>query len=413
MAEEQQSDLEKTEPASARRLEQAREQGQVARSIELTTFSALLVSGGLLLFAGAGLLDGLRTILRNGLTLDRASAYEPALAMSRLYQSLFDALWVLAPLFVACMLVALAAPMLLSGFLFSGQALEPRWNRMSPIAFVGRTFSAQGLVELLKAILKTVFLGGIVVTMLWKQKDAIVLLAVEPLEGALAHVGSLMTDAFVAVMLAMLVIVLIDVPFQLWNHAKQLRMTKEEVKRESKETDGNPEIKWRIRALQREMSRRRMMAEVPKADVIITNPTHYAVALRYQEKRMRAPQVVAKGTREMAERILELARENQVPVLRAAPLARALYKHAEIGEAVPSALYGAVAEVLAWVYQLRLARGYGSVVPGAPQSLDVPPGLDPGPDTDADAVQDAPPGALVPGVAAAIRERPVGDGRRA
>jgi flagellar biosynthetic protein FlhB len=166
---------------------------------------------------------------------------------------------------------------------------------------------------------------------------------------------------------------------------QQLRMTKEEVRQESKETDGNPEVKGRIRAMQREMARRRMMSAVPKADVVITNPTHYAVALQYQEGRMRAPQVVAKGTRETAARILELARENDVPVLSAPPLARALYRHAEIGDGVPAPLYGAVAEVLAWVYQLRLARGYGSVLPGTPTQLEVPAELDPGPDPDDDA----------------------------
>ncbi|MBC7781211.1 MAG: flagellar type III secretion system protein FlhB [Proteobacteria bacterium] len=382
MAESQQSDQEKTEPASTRRLEQAREQGQVARSTELTSFSALLVSGGFLLFAGAGLIDGLRRIFRDGLAVDRSSAFDTSLAVARLYQAMSEALWILAPLFAAAIAIALFAPMLLSGWLFSAEALQPRWSRLSPASNLGRTFSWHGVVELLKAIMKTVLLGGVVVAMIWQQKDSMGILAVESLEGALSHIGALMTEAFIAVMLAMFLIVVIDVPFQLWNHAQQLRMTKDEVKQENKETEGNPEVKGRVRAMQREMARRRMMSAVPGADVVITNPTHYAVALRYQENRMRAPQVVAKGTREVAERILELARENQVPVLRAAPLARALHRHAEVGQAVPTALYAAVAEVLAWVYQLRLARGYGSVLPGAPQTLVVPSDLDPGPDPD-------------------------------
>ena len=385
MAESQQSDLEKTEPASPRRLEQAREQGQVARSIELNNFSSLVVSGGLLLFAGATLIDGMRTLFATGLQLDRAHAFDAAVAMSRLYESMVAALWVLAPLFVACLLVALLSPMLLSGWLFSTEALQPKLSRLSPANYLSRTFGWNGAVELIKAILKMVLLGAVVIAMLWQQKDAMAMLAMEPIESALAHVGTLMTDAFVAVMLAMLLIVAIDVPFQIWNHVQQLRMTKEEVRQESKETDGNPEVKGRIRAMQREMARRRMMSAVPKADVVITNPTHYAVALQYQEGRMRAPQVVAKGTRETAARILELARENNVPVLSAPPLARALYRHAEVGDGVPAPLYGAVAEVLAWVYQLRLARGYGSVLPGTPTQLEVPAELDPGPDPDDDA----------------------------
>ncbi|MCE2949560.1 MAG: flagellar type III secretion system protein FlhB [Betaproteobacteria bacterium] len=396
MAESQQSDLEKTEPASARRLEQAREQGQVARSTELTSFFVLIVSGGILLFAGATFLDGMRKLFSSGLQLDRASAFDTGVALSRLYVSMLDALWVLAPLFVASVLVALIAPMLLSGWLFSVEALQPKISRLSPVANLGRTFSWHGLVELVKAVLKMVLLGAVVVAMLWTQREAMAMLALEPIEMALAHVGSMMTDAFVAVMLAMVLIVAIDVPFQIWNHIQQLRMTKEEVRQEGKETEGNPEVKGRIRAMQREMARRRMMSAVPKADVVITNPTHYAVALQYQEGRMRAPQVVAKGTRETAERILALARENDVPVLRAPPLARSLYRHAEVGEGVPAALYGAVAEVLAWVYQLRLARGYGSVLPVAPTLLDVPAALDPGPDPD---------DAMVPAMAAGAQGR--------
>jgi len=386
MAESQQSDLEKTEPASSRRIEQAREQGQVARSTELNSFSSLLVSGGLLLFAGATLIDGMRTLFASGLQLDRASAFDVGVALSRLYETMVGALWVMAPLFVASLLVALLAPMLLSGWLFSADALQPKLSRLSPTAYLGRTFSWQGAVELIKAILKMVVLGAVVVVMLWKQKDAMAMLALEPIETALAHVGSMMTDAFVAVMLAMLLIVAIDVPFQIWNHVQQLRMTKEEVRQEGKETEGNPEVKGRIRAMQREMARRRMMSAVPKADVVVTNPTHYAVALQYLEGRMRAPQVVAKGSREVASRIIDLARENNVPVLSAPPLARALHRHAEVGDGVPAALYAAVAEVLAWVYQLRLARGYGSVLPGAPTLLDVPADLDPGPDAEAEAL---------------------------
>ena len=386
MAESQQSDLEKTEPASSRRLEQAREQGQVARSTELNSFSSLLVSGGLLLFAGATLIDGMRTLFASGLQLDRASAFDVGVALSRLYEAMVGALWVIAPLLAASMLVALLAPMLLSGWLFSTDALQPKLSRLSPAAYLGRTFAWHGAVELIKAILKMVLLGAVVVAMLWKQKDAMAMLALEPIETALAHVGSMMTDAFVAVMLAMLLIVAIDVPFQIWNHIQQLRMTKEEVRQEGKETEGNPEVKGRIRAMQREMARRRMMSAVPKADVVVTNPTHYAVALQYLEGRMRAPQVVAKGTREVASRIIDLAREHNVPVLSAPPLARALHRHAEVGDGVPAALYAAVAVVLAWVYQLRLARGYGSVLPGAPTLLDVPADLDPGPDTEAEAV---------------------------
>lgn len=390
MAEDQQSDLERTEPASPRRLEQAREQGQVARSLELTTFLMVMIPGVLLLTAGAGIVDGLQTLVRHALAPDRAVMLDPAAALAQLRDLFAHALLVIAPLLGASLLVALVAPMLLSGWLFSPQALEPRASRMSPLAWVSRTFSWQGAIELAKAVLKTVLLGGVLVAVLWDQAETFALLAAQPLPSALVDMVGLLRAAFVAVMLVLLLVVVIDVPFQLWQHAKQLRMTREEVRKEARETEGSPELRGRIRQLQREMARRRMMAEVPRADVVVTNPTHYAVALRYQEGRMRAPEVVAKGAREVAERILETAREHSVPVLQAPPLARALHRHAELGEAVPAALYGAVAEVLAWVYQLRLARDYGVAAPARPEELEVPAELDPGPDADADA------GALAP-----------------
>ena len=382
MAEDQQSDLEKTEPASPRRIEQAREQGQVARSLELTTFLILVVPGVLLLTAGGAMIEGLQVLLRHALSPDRVVMVEPAAALAQLRDLFAHALLVVAPLLAASLLVALFAPMLLSGWLFSPQALEPRASRMSPLAWVSRTFSWHGVIELTKAVLKTVLLGTVLVSVLWDQAEAFAQLAAQPLPAALGELASLMRAAFVAVMLGLLVVVVIDVPFQLWQHARQLRMTREEVRQEARETEGSPELRGRIRQVQREMARRRMMEEVPRADVVVTNPTRYAVALRYQEGRMRAPQVVAKGAREVAERILETARASAVPVLQAPPLARALHAHAELGQAVPATLYGAVAEVLAWVYQLRLARDYGVAAPERPQDLDVPPELDPGPDPD-------------------------------
>ena len=190
--------------------------------------------------------------------------------------------------------------------------------------------------------------------------------------------GSLLWSSFLALMGGMLVIVLVDVPFQLWEHNKKLKMTKEEVRKEAKETEGDPQVKGRIRSMQREMARRRMMAEIPKADVVVTNPTHYAVALRYSENGMKAPIVVAKGSHLLAARIREIAAEHNVPVLEAPPLARALYKHTDLGQTIPAVLYTAVAEVLAYVYQLRRYQQLGGKQPELPQELPVPQELDPG-----------------------------------
>jgi len=199
----------------------------------------------------------------------------------------------------------------------------------------------------------------------------------EPLDQGIHHMGSLVMSTFMLVAGSTLLLVAIDVPLQLWEHSRKLKMTKEELRQEYKETEGSPEIKGRIRQLQREAARKRMMSEVPKADVIVTNPTHYAVALRYQDDAMRAPKVVAKGSALLAQRIRDLGEENHVPILQAPPLARALYHHAELDEEIPATLYTAVAEVLAYVYQLRKYEVGAGLKPDAPRELAVPPELDP------------------------------------
>jgi flagellar biosynthetic protein FlhB len=237
-------------------------------------------------------------------------------------------------------------------------------------------FSVNGLVELVKAVLKSVLIGGIAVWVIWRSMDAFFTLPGEPLNSAIAHLGDLVTTTSLLIVGSFILLVLADVPFQLWHYGKNLRMTKEEVRQEAKESEGDPQIKARIRAMQREAARRRMMAEIPKAQVVVTNPTHFAVALRYDDARMAAPQVVAKGSALLAERIIELAREHRVPVLQTPPLARALYRHTEIGEEVPQRLFTAVAQVLAYVYQLRQASPTAPS-PVLPRDLPVPADMDP------------------------------------
>jgi flagellar biosynthetic protein FlhB len=376
MAEE--SDLERTEPASTRRLEQAREKGQVPRSPELATFAVLMAAGSGLLLMGGALARSLVEVMRTSLTLDRAAVFDPAQMAGRLYDGTLAALLGFSPFFLLVVVAALLAPMLVSGWLFTFEAIVPDFARLSPLTGLSRIVSWHGLIELGKAVLKTLLVGGVAAAVVWSERAEIVGLVNEPLEPALMHLGRLLGFTFLAVAGALLLVVVVDVPFQLWDHARQLRMTKEEVRQELKETEGDPQIKARIRALQREAARRRMMAEVPKADVVVTNPAHYAVALRYRERTMRAPRVVAKGSMLLAERIVELAREAEVPVLRSPPLARALYHHAEIGRDIPAALYTAVAEVLAWVYQLRRFETVGGEAPREPTGVPVPAELDPG-----------------------------------
>ncbi|MBI4937458.1 MAG: flagellar type III secretion system protein FlhB [Nitrosomonadales bacterium] len=371
------SDLERTEEPSQRRLEQAREEGQVARSRELSTFAVLLAGGAGLWLMGGALSAQLTKLVRDGLTLGTDVAFHPDLLLPRLYTLSLEALVAFAPLMLLLFAAAALSPMLLNGWMFSGKALLPNFAKLDPIAGIGRMFSSHSLVELGKAVGKAAVVGGVGAWAIWYNKETVLALSVQSPTEAIPLLGRMMWLTFAAIMGGMLLIVAVDVPFQLWEHSKKLKMTKEEVRQESRETEGDPQIKSRVRSLQREMARRRMMAEIPTADVVVTNPTHYAVALRYRERNMKAPVVVAKGSHLLAARIREIAIVNNVPVLEAPALARALHKHIGLGEVIPEALYTAVAEVLAYVYQLRRYRSEGGAMPEMPRDLPVPPQLDP------------------------------------
>jgi flagellar biosynthetic protein FlhB len=373
----EESDLERTEPASPRRLEQAREEGQIARSQELGAFAVMAAAGVATWVMGAHLLGGFTGLMRQGLTLPAAAAFEPDRMLVLLGQQGMNGFLVIAPILVAAFIAALAAPMLLNGWLFSFKPLQPDFSRLNPLSGFGRVFSVAGLVELLKAIAKVVVVGGVAALVLWNSLDAVVSLTRETPEAAINHAARLVGWTLILVVFGMVLVVAVDVPFQLWNHARRLRMSKDELKRENKEMEGDPHVKARIRSLQREAARKRMFAEIPKADVVVTNPTHYAVALAYRENSMRAPRVVAKGQNLVAARIREIAAEHRVPILEAPPLARALHRHTDIGDEIPETLYTAVAEVLAYIFQLRQPARPGGHIPLPPADIAVPPGLDP------------------------------------
>lgn len=366
------SDLERTEPASARRLDQAREKGDVARSRELATFAVLLASTGVIAFLGMFMFRGLGNVMRGALTFDQADLASPVMMGRNLMDAGMEGLLLLLPMAGAVVVAAIASNMLVSGWVFSTKALEPNFAKLNPMSGLARMFSRHSLVELVKALLKGGLIAGVAGWMIWRQRDAILSLAAEPLESAMVHFGQITLLTFLAAAAAFALIVVMDVPFQLWEYQHKMRMTKEEVRQEQKEMEGDPQIKARIRSLQREAARRRMMQEVPKADVVVTNPLHFAVALKYDEKRMAAPLVLAKGSQLVAERIKELAREHKVPVVEAPPLARALHRHVEVGDTIPGALFTAVAQVLAYVYQLNQ-----SMSPVPPADWQVPPNLDP------------------------------------
>ncbi len=383
------SDLEKTESATPRRLQKAREEGQIVRSRELSTF-ALLAAGFFGVWGMSGPIgEHLQNMLRAAFTFDHAGAFETRRMMIGAGAASREGLYAVLPILGFTGAAALFAPMALGGWQLSAKGLEPKFNRLNPIAGLGKIFSINGPIQLGMSLAKTLVVGIIGGTATWNRREEILALATQPLHLALANTMHLIAVCCGMTVAGMLVVAAMDVPYQLWQFHKKLRMTKEEVKREHRESEGDPHVKGRIRAQQRAMSRRRMMTEVPKADVVVTNPTHFAVALQYTDGEMRAPKVIAKGVNLVAARIRELAKENNVPLLEAPPLARALYHNVELNREIPGPLYGAVAEVLAWVYQLRRFKTEGGEAPVAPTDFDVPADLDKGGVSDEEADQEA------------------------
>jgi flagellar biosynthetic protein FlhB len=365
----------RTEQPTSKRLEEARRQGQVPRSPELNSAAVMLLGGGALYFMGAHLGEQLFQMMRSGLTLTREDALDQGRAIVTFGNYVLHAMLACAPVLGLTFVAALVAPIAIGGWNLSFSVLAPDFTKLNPANGLGRIFSPRSLVELAKALVKFLFIAAIAACLLWNNVGELMGLSAEPLHTGLGHAARLAGHAFLMLAGTMGLIAAVDVPYQLWQHNQKLKMTREEIREEAKESDGSPEMKGHIRRAQMDLARRRMMQEVPKADVIVTNPTHFAVALRYDDKRMRAPIVVAKGADLVAARIREIATENNVPIFEAPPLARALHRNVEIGGEIPSNLYVAVAQVLTYIYQMKAARNYGAVMPQ-------PPAIDPGLDKD-------------------------------
>lgn len=369
---ENQDGQEKTEQPTTKRLEDAKKKGQIARSRELNTMAITLIGGlalvGMSGHMGQDMLDQMAT----GFTIERAAMFDPYALLNRLADAIINALIMLAPFFLLVIAVAVASSIALGGVSFSGEAMTPKLSKLNPISGLKRLFSAKGLVELLKAMAKFILVGGATTLVLWMLLDEFIGLSRLELGPAVTELGFLIGGSFVLISSTLILIAMVDVPFQLWDHKRQLKMTRQEVRDELKETEGRPEVKSRIRNLQHEMAQRRMMEAVPKADVIVTNPTHYAVALSYDQSTMKAPKVVAKGVDLVASNIRRVAHEFEVPVVESPMLARAIYAHTELDEYIPAGLYLAVAKLLAYVFQLRAYRSGQCERPGFPQDLPVP-----------------------------------------
>ncbi|WP_017926405.1 flagellar biosynthesis protein FlhB [Thioalkalivibrio sp. HL-Eb18] len=350
---ENESGQEKTEQPTPKRLREAKEKGQVPRSRELSTFLVLMAAGGFMTFFGPTLGGQLAEQTAGRFDIERDLAYDSSLLLPYLSEQIFMTLRMLLPLFGVLMVAAVLAPILIGGANFSWQAAKPKASKLNPLKGLKRIFSWQGLMEFGKTFAKFVLVAGVAMSVLWTFSDRLLMLGYEPLEQAIAHAAQLALGTFVAVSAALILVAAIDAPFQMWNHQKQLRMTRQELKDEYKETDGKPEVKQKIRQLQQEMAQRRMMEEVPKADVVITNPTHYAVAITYEASRMAAPKLVAKGVDEVAASIRAVADEHKIIRVEAPRVARAIYFTTDLNQEIPNGLFVAVARILAYVYQLK------------------------------------------------------------
>ena len=364
-------------PATERKIRKARAEGQVARSRDLSHFAAIGAAAGLLAAAAPALMAWLQALLASGLRFDARVLADVQALPQRLALLGLPAVWLVLGIGVLMLLAALAAGVLSGGWNFSFKALQPKWEKVDPFAGIARMFSGQQLINTLKSCLLALILGAIGVFYLQLELPRFGEAMALPLPAAIGHAGGLVLGGLLALVTAMALFAIVDVPLQRQQLAKQLRMSVQEMKQEQREVEGSAEIKSRQRSRMRELANRRMLAAVPTADLVVMNPSHFAVALKYDEGTMSAPRVVAKGADLLALRIRDAAEGAKVPVLRSPPLARALYTHAELDAPVPAALFAAVAQVLAHVYQLRAhLQGRGMAPPPLPE-LKVPPELDP------------------------------------
>ncbi|MCA3003409.1 MAG: flagellar biosynthesis protein FlhB [Burkholderiales bacterium] len=377
MSSEDHDQQDKHLPASEQKIKKAREEGQVPRSRDLA--SLLLLGGAFVLFATTGgeLFTQLASLVSQGLTIDPSAARDIEKMSAQAARLSSNALLLSVPLLFLLVVASVLGCVAVGGWNYSLQAIQPQGSRIDPITGFGRILSKQGLAESCKLTGFVLALACVLALVVWVNREGTADLAAMPIRAALSTAGSMVLTSASWLIAIVCVIAAVDVPLQSWRYSSRLRMSAEDQKQEMKESDGDPHLKAKIRGQQRRVAMSRMMDNVATADVVITNPTHYAVALSYPENAFGAPRVVAKGADLIAQRIRETAAENRVPLLEAPPLARALYRHTEIEQEIPAALYQAVAQVLAYVFQLRRARLELGVEPEAPTEIDVPPGMDP------------------------------------
>ncbi|CAI8844532.1 flagellar biosynthesis protein FlhB [Pseudomonas sp. IT-P44] len=373
---ESESGQDKTEDPTEKRKKDSRDKGEIARSKELNTLAIMLAGAGALLIFGGALAQDMMELMRMNFTLSREVILDQRSMGTFLLHSGQIALLAIQPVMITLLLAAFLGPISLGGWLFAAGSMAPKFSRMNPGAGLKRMFSAKALVELLKALAKFFIVLFVALAVLNSDIDDLMRIAHEPLEMAIIHSLQVVGWSTLWMACGLIIIAAVDVPVQLWESHKKLLMTKQEVRDEHKDQEGRPEVKQRIRQLQREMSQRRMMAAIPEADVVITNPTHYAVALKYDPDKGSAPMLIAKGSDFLALKIREIAVANEVLLLESPALARSIYYSTELEQEIPGGLYLAVAQVLAYVYQIRQYRaGKGKRPDPLKDDLPIPPDL--------------------------------------
>ena len=372
---ESESGADKSEEPTEKRLRESREKGQIARSRELNTLAIMLAGAGGLLAIGGSLGSALLSIMSGNFSLSREVIMDERSMMIWLLASGKVAVDAVLPLFLALLVASIVGPISLGGWLFSAKAMAPKMSRMNPLAGLKRMFSAKALVELLKALAKFTLILAVALAVLSANVDDLLAMAHEPIESAILHAAQVVGWSALWMACGLVLIAAVDVPFPLWDNKQKMMMTKQEVRDEYKDSEGKPEVKQRIRQLQREMAERRMMQAVPQADVVITNPTHFAVALKYDPSKGSAPVLLAKGGDFTALKIREIAQAHEVMLLESPALARAVFYSTELDQEIPAGLYLAVAQVLAYVYQIRQYQAGKGKRPAPLPDLPIPPDL--------------------------------------